>query len=307
MWTVSREFSTPCGVRCLPSPELLIGLHAFDGDHAAMKRQAAACEALASLDGIEAVNLQFTQRYLRHAPGLATLTKLVADSIVVTGSSGRVKPIALEMFDELAAAADARRCRYFAYINSDIIVTPALVRLVQSGGKETYAVSRCDVGGDAGDQVVTSGQDMFVVSVGWWQSNRARFRPYILGEACWDNVYTAIMMCHSDGALLNRDRLILHERHATVWQDATPAARYNGYLAALDARYFHLWSQYWHRLEALRAQGASESTEADLARATFVWRRSAPDAMRQLIRSARARRRYRRLREDWRLAAAGTG
>ena len=45
--------------------------------------------------------------------------------------------------------------------------------------------------------MVTAGQDMFVVSVQWWQRNRSRFRPYILGEACWDNVYTAVMMCHS--------------------------------------------------------------------------------------------------------------
>lgn len=271
-----------------------------------MRRQAAACEALATLDGIKAVNLQFTQRYLRQDPRISTLKTLAVDSTVVTRSPGRVKPIALEMFDQLAAAAEVNRCRYFAYINSDIIVTPALVQLVQSGDKETYAVSRCDVGGAEDDCIVTSGQDMFVVSVQWWQSNRVRFRPYVLGEACWDNVYTAIMMCHSDGALLNRDPLVLHERHATLWRDTTPTARYNGYLAALDARYFHLWSQYWHRLEALRASGTSESAEVDLAHATFVWRRSASGAMRQLIRSARARQRYRRLRAEW-LAAPSPG
>jgi hypothetical protein len=285
---------------------LLIGLHVFDGDQVAMKRQAAACEALAALDGIEAVNLQFTQNYLREDPRIPTLTNLVIDSTVLTRSPGRVKPIALEMFDQLAAAADARRCRYFAYINSDIIVTPALVRVVQSGDKETYAVSRCDVGGDEGNRIVTSGQDMFVVSVRWWLTNRARFRPYILGEACWDNVYTAIMMCHSNGAVLNRDRLVLHEHHATLWKDTTPAARYNGYLAALDARYFDLWAQYWHRLDVLRREDAPPSAETELAKEIFVWKRSAPNAVRQFVRSARARQRYRRLRAEW-LAAPSPG
>src|SRR5688500_5273347 len=111
---------------------------------------------------------------------------------------------------------------------------------------------------------------MFVVSVRWWQHNRSRFRPYILGEACWDNVYTAVMMCHSDGGVLNRDPLILHERHAALWRDATPAARYNGMLAALDARYFDLWSKYWHRLEGLRAAESPRSAESSLARELFV-------------------------------------
>ena len=104
-------------------------------------------------------------------------------------------------------------------------------------------------------------------------------------------------------ALLNRDPLLLHERHAAVWRDATPGARYNGYLAALDARYFDLWSRYWHRLEQLRSADAPQEAEADLARDTFVWRRSAPDAVRQFVRGARARRRYRRLRTEWHTAA----
>jgi hypothetical protein len=107
------------------------------------------------------------------------------------------------------------------------------------------------------------------------------------------------MMCHSDGVLLNRDPLILHERHAAVWRNVTPAARYNGMLAALDARYFDLWSKYWHRLEGLRAAGSPRTAESRLARDHFVWKRSAPDAVRQFIRGARARRRYRRLREEW--------
>jgi hypothetical protein len=282
---------------------LLIGLSLFDGDAGAMERQAAACDALCELEGVEAVNVQFAHGASRQEPRLPTLAALHRDSTAVTCSAGRRKPIADEMFDVLASAAADRGHVYFAYINSDIIVTPALVGAVRRAGWNTYAVSRCDVGGDEGDRIITAGLDMFVVSVEWWRRHRTRFRPYILGDPCWDNVYTAVMMCHSNGVVWNRDRLILHQSHATVWRHTTPTARYNGYLAALDARYFHLWSQYWHRLEALRAKGASESAEVDLAREAFVWTRSAPDAVRQLIRSARARRRYQRMRAEW-LAAA---
>ena len=285
---------------------MLIGLSLFDGDAGAMERQEAACEALCALAGIEAVNVQFTHGESRRDPRFETLAALATDSTIVTRSAGRRKPISVEMFDVLAAAAVARGHDYFAYINSDIVVTRALVNAVQRGARDTYAISRCDVGGEAGDRMITAGQDMFAVSVRWWGDNRVRFRPYILGEACWDNVYTAVMMCHSNGALLNRDPLIMHRRHAAVWRDTTPAARYNGYLAALDARYFDLWSQYWHRLDTLRREDAPPSAEAELARAIFVWKRSAPNALRQFVRSARARQRYRRLRAEW-LAAPSPG
>jgi hypothetical protein len=271
-----------------------------------MQRQAAACDALVGLGGIEPVNIQFARGDGRVDPRMATLPALTVDSEEVTGSSGRRRPVAREMFDVLADAAAARGHHYFAYINSDIVVTRALVDEVLRDPRETYAVSRCDVGGEEPGRMITAGQDMFVVAVRWWRQHRSRFRPYVLGEACWDNVYTAMMMCHSDGLVLNRDPLILHERHAAVWRETTPAARYNGMLAALDARYFDLWSQYWHRLEAMRAAASLLVDERRLARDLFVWKRSAPEALRQFIRSARARRRYRRLQAEW-IAAASPG
>ena len=278
---------------------MLVGLSLYEGDEDAVRRQSAACAALVGLDGVEAVNLQFTSGASQSDSRLPTLRALNTDSTQITGSSRRRKPIAREMFDVLSSEAASRSHRYFAYINADIVVTPALVHEIGCGGRESYAVSRCDVGPGTPDRMVTSGQDMFVVSVSWWQHNRLRFRPYILGEACWDNVYTAVMMCHAQGVLLNRDPLILHERHPLVWRDATPAARYNGLLAALDARYFDRWAQYWHRLEQLRAAASPSSAEDQLARDMFVWKRSATEALRHVVRSARARWRYRRLRAEW--------
>jgi hypothetical protein len=283
---------------------VLIGLNLFNGDAGAMKRQSAACDALLALEGVVPLNVQFEDGNDSCSdPRLTSLPWLASDSIQATGSNRGRKPIASEMFDTLAAAAQARGLRYFAYINSDIVVTRALVEHVQRRSKETYVVSRCDVGDRGGDRMITAGQDMFVVSVNWWQRNRSRFRPYILGEACWDNVYTAVMLCHSDGVLLNREPLILHDRHPAMWRDTTPEARYNGFLAALDARYFDLWAKYWHRLEAVRAAGGQHADEQRLARDVFVWKRSAPEALRQLVRSLLAHRRYCRLRTEW--VAAG--
>ena len=65
------------------------------------------------------------------------------------------------------------------------------------------------------------------------------------------------------------------------------------------ARYFDRWAQYWHRLEQLRAAASPSSAEDQLARDMFSWQRSAPEALRQVLRSARARWRYRRLRAEW--------
>ena len=167
---------------------MLIGFNLFDGDAGAMERQAVACDALCALAGIEAVNVQFTDHDSRLDARFETLATLTTDSTTVTDSVGRRKPIAVEMFDVLASAAAARGHHYFAYINADIIVTHALVNAVQRGARDTYAISRCDVGREGSDRMITAGQDMFVVSVRWWDPNRVRFPPYILGAACWNNV-----------------------------------------------------------------------------------------------------------------------
>lgn len=284
---------------------MLIGLNLYEADAATMRRQTAACEALLALPTVEPLNLQFEDSVWQGDSRITTVPSLVRDSIQVTGAEGRRRPLSSDIFDLLASEALARGHQYFAYINSDIVVTPALVERVGQEPHDTYVVSRCDVDETGGARrMVTAGQDMFVVSAAWWQRERARFRPYIIGEACWDNVYTAIMMCHSNGIVLNREPLILHEQHPAIWRNEAPAARYNGFLAALDARYFSMWSQYWHRLDQLRTAEATAAEEMATAREVFVWRRSAPDALRQLVRNARAHRRFRRLKAEWIGAAA---
>jgi hypothetical protein len=288
---------------------LLIGLQLYQADDAVMRRQLRALEALRALDGVDAVNVQFRCGDSFTDPSIETAAVLERDSVGVTGVEGRRRPLTREMFDRLAAAAARRGREYFAFINSDIIVTPAAIETIRRGARDTYALSRADVRWPASgamevSPVMTSGLDMFVARVSWWQRHGHRFRDYIIGEACWDNVFAAILMCHSDGLILNREPLILHEWHAAVWRDETPAARFNGMLAAFDARYFSLWAQYWQRLEQARAAGWSEPDELALCREMFVWRRSLPEAVRQVARTIRARQRFAHLKAGWTTAAA---
>ena len=288
---------------------MLIGIQLYDADALTMRRQRCAVEALARLDGVDAVNVQFRFATPSSLPGIRTAAVLERDSLLATGARGRRKPLACEMFDALAAEAAAGGHSHFAFINADIVVTQRAVDAVRDTRRECCVIARTDVddittGAGASHMPLTSGLDMFVVSAAWWTANRRRFRDYAVGEMCWDCVYAAVMMCHARTAILNRETLILHERHAPSWHLPTPAARYNGMLAALDSRYFSLWVSYWERLEAIRARQGTEAEELDLQRGAFVWRPSAYQAARQIVRSVRARRGYRRLRAEWHSAGA---
>ena len=281
------------------SLRLLVGTHVFDGDEAAMGRQRRALGALRNLPGVDAVNVQFQFNPCTTLSEIELVPALKQDSSSMAGPAGGRKPMTLEFFDVLAAMAAARGRRYFAYINSDIVVLRETLEEVARLKKETFAIARHDVEpGDAVGRLLTTGLDMFVVETAWWTRWRERFRSYVIGDACWDNVYTAIMMCHSDGVVLNRDRLLLHEQHPPRWQITTATARYNGYMAALDSRYFTLWCEYWERLERGRARGITRDEEQTIREEVFVWRPSALWALQQSITSLRARLRYRRLSQQ---------
>jgi hypothetical protein len=287
---------------------MLVGLHLYL-NAASMRRQQAAVDALSSLDGVEGVNVQFVEPPRASLSGIEMLPALATDSLLVAGPGGRRKPLTREVFDALARLASARGHRYFAYVNSDIVILPAAVETVARHGRDTYAISRHDIDdlqSPAGEGVpLTAGVDMFVMSLAWWERHRRRFRPYVIGDACWDNVYTAVMMCHSNGLILNRDRLVLHERHAAVWNDLTPTARYNGFLAALDSRYFSLWCEYWSLLERGRAGESSAADEQMLRERVFVWRRSPSAALQQSVRNLRARWHFRSIRQVSPVGPAG--
>ena len=98
------------------------------------------------------------------------------------------------------------------------------------------------------------GLDLFAVDAAWWRRERRRFRPYIAGEALWDNVYAALLCSHGRAAIVDERALIFHEQHGAGWGSGL-YTDYNGYLAALDAPYFSRWAAYVARLQGLRASG----------------------------------------------------
>jgi len=277
---------------------LVLGTNSFQGDPDAMRRQSRALDALEALPGVIAIDLQWHDTPLQR-PGIRTVAALRRDATTVTGRAGRTKPIASDAFDALAAIAEREGCRYFGYANSDIIVTPAAVALIAAGEYQAYAFSRMDydrAGRDTG--MLLTGLDAFAFDLAWWRANRHRFRPYILGEPCWDNVYAALSMCHGNGIIVNRDAVIRHELHPNVW-GAGAFSEYNGFLATLDARYFTLWATYHARLAEARARDASEAEERAIAASVFVWRRSPALALKQAARDVKAHVQYRRKRTRW--------
>ncbi len=280
-----------------------MGLQLFDGDPGSNRRQRLAVAALARQRDIQAVNLQFRDGAPCTAAAIETVPLLTLDSARATGAAIRRKPITRELFDTLATLAAARGLDRFGFLNADIIVTPHVFEAIRTIGGDSHVIARADVddatAAPATATMLTAGHDMFVISVDWWRRQSHRFRPYIAGEMGWDVVYTALLMCHSNGRILNREPLILHERHPPAWHADTPGARYNGMLAALDARYFSIWCDYWQALETGRRAGASADDEARLRAERFVWRPSVVAAARQWGRSVRARRHLRRLQRGW--------
>jgi hypothetical protein len=208
---------------------IAIGTQFYPAEADSERRQARARAALLELDGVVPINLQFVDE--RFEPeGFRTLPVLRQDSRTVTGAAGARKPVVSEMFDALADAARTSGCRYFAYLNADIEVTPAALAPILAGDRDGYAFSRTDVDGVTGAEIGVQifGLDMFAIDAGWWARERRRFRPYIAGEACWDNVYAALICAHGRGDIINERPGIFHEHHPAVWNDG-PFAEHNGF------------------------------------------------------------------------------
>ncbi|HEX8694938.1 MAG TPA: hypothetical protein VF746_21185 [Longimicrobium sp.] len=271
---------------------LLLGTHVHPAEGDAARRQAAALDTLRGLDGVRLVNLQWPDGVI-DVPGFRTVASLRADSVAATGRAGRRKPLVTELFDGLCACAEEEGLGAFCFTNSDVHVSQALVDEVLAVPLDGRAVSRMDFDGatGAGLGVVTRGVDTFAVRAEWWRAHRRRFRPYVVGEAVWDNVYAAILLSHGDARLLNRGTWTRHERHATAWT-ASPFADYTRLLAALDRPYFSLWARYHAGLVELRARGAPDAEEDALQRRVFRFRPSPAERAVQAGRALKARLRY---------------
>jgi hypothetical protein len=272
---------------------IAIGTRFYPADADGERRQARARAALLALDGVMPINLQFVDEGFR-PDGFRTLPVLRQDSRTVTGTgSGARKPIVSEMFGALADAARAGGCRYFVYLNADIEVTQAALEPLLAGDLDGCAYSRTDVDPTTGAEIGVEifGLDMFAVDAGWWSREGRRFRPYIAGEACWDNVYAAILCAHGRGTVINEHPGIYHERHPTIWKDG-PFAEHNGFLAALDSPYFSRWAEYAARLDAKRKAGMPVDGRRLVSETMADARLSAKDTAVHAARRLRARARH---------------
>jgi hypothetical protein len=234
------------------------------------RRESAAQASLAALmdQGLaEAVNLLFADE-TSSGGAVPVLTCLTRDAPAVSGLPGPRKPLVSDMLDVLAVEAARRGIARIGIVNGDIVVTPEAIERIASSGVPFVAISRTDIGGAMTEAQMIYGVDLVAMDTAFWARLRRLFRPYVLGEEIWDNVYASIGVCHG-GTLVNRERLILHERHATA-KTRLPFSSYVHLLAARDRAYFTRWCTYIARLEALRARDGSPADAADLQRTVFV-------------------------------------
>jgi hypothetical protein len=272
---------------------MLIGTHTFAARGEGARRQDAGVASMRALQRVEVVNVQFASDP-HHMPDVETLPVLTRTSNSVSRRSGPMKPIMSDIFDVLAQEASRRGLPYFAFTNADILISQEAVDWMLATKLDTYVFSREDFDGETGQSkgMELAGTDVFVSSTAWWAAHRHRFRPYIAAEGVWDNVYTAIMMVHSNGVIENRRPLVRHESHPPGPMPSPYFGVYTNYLAALDSWYFDRWCKYWDGLLRLRKDHASEDAEQALRRRILTWPPSTFDRLLQEARSLKARVRY---------------
>ncbi|MGH9329441.1 MAG: hypothetical protein ACRD09_03275, partial [Vicinamibacterales bacterium] len=283
-FSIDRTLRTLTGARP-DEPSVLIGVHVYPAHGEADRRQRDALSALAALEGVRRANLQFASIHARpvDAEGFETTRVLAQDSTSVTRRNGVRKAVSSEVFDVLARRALEEGCAYFAYVNSDTALSQNAVDRIAAGGADAYVFARTDVGGDRPAEILIARVDGFAVNALWWVANGRRFRPYILGEPVWDNVYAAQLACHGRASFIYEVGALTHERHERRWA-GSPFASYVRYLSALDAPYFSLWCRFHDRLEADVETGRGHGRATAIAAETFVWR---PSAVARAVQASR--------------------
>jgi glycosyltransferase involved in cell wall biosynthesis len=284
-FTMDRTLRILCGAEN-DRPSVLLGVHAYPtSSPPSARRQREALTTMASLRGVRHVNMQFVAAETPpvEVDGFETVRAMELDSLTASGRMGARKPIASEVFDLLARRALEEGCRYFAYVNSDTVLSQELVNRISGGENDAYLIARTDVGDGRPPAVLISGVDGFAIHAEWWIAHRWRFRPYILGEPVWDNVYAALAVCHGRAEFVYGTGALTHERHPTQWV-ASPFASYVRYLSALDAPYFSLWCAYHDRLNAEIDGGRGFGAATRIALETFVWR---PSPLERAIQASR--------------------
>lgn len=272
---------------------VLVGMNFYPATGDGERRQNRAIDALRGLTNVCAANLQWPDEEFA-VDGIPTVARLQRDSRTVSGRGGRRKPIVSEMLQVLAEEAEVRGCRRFVFANADIEITPAAIAEAARDGSDGCVFVRTDLDPvtHAPLGVMRFGVDAFAFDVAWWQRHRTRFRAYIAGEPVWDNVYTAILLTHSNAQFLDREGLVLHERHESPWR-GSPFDDYTWYLAALDRPYFSQWAAFHAELTQLGDAAAHDAAVVRALRERMFDRRALRRGRPlQWARALKARARY---------------
>src|SRR5262245_34468561 len=131
---------------------VLVGTQFYKAHGESERRQAQAMDALGRLTGVEVVDLQW-EPMPPWRPWVRTVPDLRLDSRMVSGCSGRRKPITTDVLRALAALAERGGHQYFMLTNADIVVTQAAITLIEHAGKKVFAFSRLDIDRDTGREL----------------------------------------------------------------------------------------------------------------------------------------------------------
>lgn len=251
---------------------MILGTHIYPASGAAAERMHRALDGWAALSGVRLVNLQFADDPSPAVhPAFETRAVLRHDSRSVTGAPGPRKPIVRELLDHLVDAAAESGAAYAGFSNADILISPAAIARVATGGRDAVVFSRMDV--DAATAAPLgeffSGQDTVFVRPSAYRAVRHRLRPYVIGEMPWDVVYTSILLTHARAALVNRGDDCRHLFHDTIWVDS-PFAAHAWRLAHQDWTYYARWHRYYCGAKALRERGAPAAEEDVLRDSVFT-------------------------------------
>jgi hypothetical protein len=230
-----------------PYNSFVLGTNIYSATGEAMERMDTALESWRQLD-VPLRDLAFTDCITTPVAGFIQKHTLHRDSCSVTGTTGRRKPLVRDLFDGLWVAARESKCDYFVFSNADIILTPNFRDTVRQLNADSAYFTRFDLintPSDSTSSLYVRGQDTYAVRTEWWGENRHRFRPYILGEPQWDNIYTTLFARHGHSMLFYDVTLCHHKVHAQHWQAATPFGRYNNDLRRrFDDMPFSMWVRY---------------------------------------------------------------
>ena len=172
-----------------------------------------------------------------HLPLLKTKAKHI-----IKGSESD-KPLAKDFFNILSEID----CDYFIFLNSDILLTEKVIKLILKGEYDTYSFSRHDCYKIVSlDKIIPyrieiAGFDAWVVKKSWWLEHNHHFNDYIYAEHLWDVAFTLEMYNRSNSFIGNKDVYICHEKHELKWNETSPESIHNSKLWEST-----LYSKRWH-------------------------------------------------------------